>query len=682
MNTIVKKQQPYGSWKSSLTAEVVTTSSASLGVPVEYQGCILATESRPLEAGRVALVAQCAEGGLLECLPTDFSIRTRVHEYGGRSWWAGAKHLYFCNWSNQRLYSMAGEVTNLIHPKPITPEPLSEHGLRFADGMETPDGVWVIAVAEIHGKDQTRYEVQGSVEGEAANVIVAVPTDGSAVDNPHAMKVLATGADFMSNPRVSLDGEWLSWVQWHHPNMPWDSTELMVGKLTSNLTLVSATVRAGGDGVSIVGPNWVQDGRLVFSSDESGWWNLHALDLRTGNIDVITHLSNAEIGSVAWAIGTSRFCEIASSDQANDAPWLLAAVTGEASDWLAVVYRDGTVKRNAIACTCVRGITATTEGGAVALLEYNNAESTHCTFSAAELRQGEKGRKTFAKRSSQSVKFEGSTAEAIRFASAKDHAHAFFYAPRSSQFQGTTDELPPLIVMGHGGPTSHATPSIRLAIQYWTSRGFAVADVNYRGSSGFGRHYRQGLNEAWGVADVEDCVHVVEHLSSKGRVDPKRCVIRGGSAGGFTVLRALQVSDVFAAGVSLYGVADLESLLAETHKFESRYLDKLIGSYAEHPARYKERSPIYYANDINVPLLVLQGAEDKVVPPSQSEAIVKAVSDQKLAHAYVLFEGEQHGWRQASTSIRALELELWFYGAALNFKPHDGIEAPAEAKFF
>ena len=688
MNTIVRKQQPYGSWKSSLTAATVTSSSATLGAPVEYQGCILATESRPTEAGRVALLGRDAQNKMFDCLPTDFSIRTRVHEYGGRAWWAGTNRLYFCNWSDQRLYGMSGDVKNLIHPKPLTPAPINDHGLRFADGVETPDGNWVIAVAEIHGEDQSRYQVGGGADGEAANVIVAIPTDGSAVDNPSAINVLVTGADFVSNPSVSKNGEWISWVQWHHPNMPWDNTELMVGKLSADLSVSEVSCYAGGNNVSIVGPNWLHDGRLAYSSDENGWWNLHALNMDTKNIDVITELEGAEIGAAAWAIGTCRFCELnpvedkLEKGHPKNAPWLVAMVTEQASDWLAVVYRDGTVQRNAVECAAVRGVCATGDGGAVALLEYRDSESSHCAFSTHDLSQGLPGKRMLNARANSQVKFAGSVAEPLRFASASEHAHAFFYAPTSSQLQGLADELPPLIVMGHGGPTAHATPSIKLAIQYWTSRGFAVADVNYRGSSGFGRRYRQGLNEAWGVVDVEDCIHVVKHLTATGRVDPKRCVIRGGSAGGLTVLRALQVSDVFAAGVSLYGVADLEGLLAETHKFESRYLDNLVGSYPEHAARYKERSPINYAHDINVPLLVLQGDEDKVVPPSQSEAIVKAVSDQKLAHAYVLFKGEQHGWRQASTLIRALELELWFYGAALNFKPNDDIKAPKEAKYF
>lgn len=684
MNTLIKKRQAYGSWKSLLTAEIVTTSSASLGVAVEYQGYVVFSESRPADAGRVALVGVGVNGEQFECLPSGFSIRTRVHEYGGRAWWLGQEHLFFCNWSDQRLYQMAGKVNNLKSPKPLTPEPLNKHGLRFADGVETPDGTLIIAVAEIHGEDQNRYQVRGSSDDEAANVMVAIPTDGSAADNPSAMKVLVSGADFVSNPRVSPNGKWLAWLQWNHPNMPWDGTELWVGKInTGDFSVTDATRYAGGDAVSVVGPEWVQDGRLLYSTDINGWWNIQALNRESEQIEVITDLVGAEIGAAAWAIGTGRFCELTPHEaESDDAPWLIAAVTEHASDWLAVVYRDGRVQRNDSPCTAVRGISATVNGGAIALLEYADSQSTHCVLTAEQLRQSQTGTPFLAKQPNRRAVFKGAIAEPVQFASAGEKAHAFFYAPNSTNLQGLSDELPPLIVMGHGGPTSHTSPSIRLSIQYWTSRGFAVADVNYRGSSGFGRAYRQGLNESWGVVDVEDCVHVVEHLSRTGRVDPKRCVIRGGSAGGLTVLRALQVSDVFAAGVSLYGVSDLEGLLADTHKFESRYLDNLIGRFPEQAARYKERSPIHHAQDIHVPLLVLQGDEDKVVPPSQSEAIVKAIADQKLAHAYVVFEGEQHGWRKSSTLIRALELELWFYGATLNFKPNDDIKAPSEAMYF
>jgi len=366
---------------------------------------------------------------------------------------------------------------------------------------------------------------------------------------------------------------------------------------------------------------------------------------------------------------------------------LAVAITEQAVDRLAVLYRDGRIESLPLPCAAVRGMSATANGGLLVMVEQRNAEAAHYLFSAADLAHQSSAQALSSTQSSVASAAGASSpvwslAEPISFASGEQQAHAFFYPPTADGVVAPANERPPLIVMGHGGPTSHATSGLRLAIQFWTSRGFAVADVNYRGSTGFGTRYRQGLNEAWGVVDVEDCINVAQHLAHTGRVDAKRCVIRGGSAGGLTVLRALQLSSVFAAGTSLYGVADLEGLLADTHKFESRYLDGLIGAHPEQAERYRERSPIHHASDINVPLLVLQGDEDKVVPPSQSEAIVKAVAAQGLAHAYVLFKGEQHGWRQASTLIRALEIELWFYGAVLGFTPADAIEAPKQANGF
>ena len=688
MSEIPKQTLPYGTWPSTLSASMVTASSASLGMPYEYQSMVLATESRPSEGGRIALVQRSDSFADAEILPKKFSVRTRVHEYGGRAWWLGRACLYFCEWSDQRLYAAYGAVTDLNDPVPITPEPLTEHGLRFADGVETPDGAWVITVAEIHGEDRTRFDVPRFSEYEPANVLVAIPSDGSAAEDVTAIKVLAMGSDFVSNPRISPDGKHLSWLQWHHPNMPWDTTELMVADVVyqsdSLIELGNPNCVVGADGVSVVGPQWTHDSKLVYSTDESGWWNLHALNTASQHIEVLTRFDDAEIGAPAWAVGTTRFAELVSETAlAGSAPWLVLAITENASDWLGVLSRDGAVTRLPLNCAAIRGISATEDGGLLVLAELHEAKSEQYHFSADDIRQVRSGSVLRTDHNDAAKTFHGSIAEAIQFPTAAGEiAHAFYYAPLSNSFEGPADQLPPLIVMGHGGPTSHSTPALRMAIQFWTTRGFAVADVNYRGSSGFGRRYRQGLNEAWGVVDVEDCIHVVEYLTRTDRVDAQRCVIRGGSAGGLTVLRALQLSTVFAAGTSLYGVADLEALLMDTHKFESRYLDNLIGSYPEHQSRYKERSPINYADQINVPLLVLQGDEDKVVPPAQSEAIVAAVAAQGLAHAYIVFEGEQHGWRQESTLIRALELELWFYGAALGFSPADKLSAPAEAVGF
>jgi dipeptidyl aminopeptidase/acylaminoacyl peptidase len=690
-NRIVKavdsKTLPYGTWPSVLSAKVVTSAGSSFGMPAEYAGSVLATEMRPEESGRVALVERQQSGVVRDVLPRDYSVRTRVHEYGGRAWWSGLNHVYFCCWEDQRLYSAKGSPDALEAPCPLTPEPLAHHGLRFADGIETPDGQWVIAVAEVHTSDQARLGLTCRKPDEAVNVVIAIPTDGSAVNDATRLVVLSRATDFVSNPRVSADGTRLCWLQWNHPNMPWDATELMTAHLALSPKPVLSHVQciAGGTDLAIVGPSWLRDGRLAYSTDESGWWNVSVFNPETKTHQSVTQLTNAEIGAPAWGIGTSRFTELCNDYQADgeDLPWLAVAVTESAEDWLGVVRVSGSMERLPVACAAVKGLSATADGGLLVHLDLADADSEHRRFTQEELAKSGCGKALFnPKATGVTPGFRCSIAESFWFDSAGETAQAFFYPPAAQALTAPDGEKPPLIVMGHGGPTAHASPSLRMGIQYWTSRGFAVADVNYRGSSGFGRGYRQGLNEAWGVVDVEDCINVVKALSEQGKVDPNRCVIRGGSAGGLTVLRALQTSDVFAAGTSLYGVADLEALLADTHKFESRYLDTLIGPYPEEAERYRLRSPIHHASDITSPLLVLQGDEDKVVPPSQSTSIVAAVAAQSLPHAYVLFEGEQHGWRKASTLVRALELELWFYGAVLGFVPDDDIAAPEEAVGF
>ncbi len=688
---------PYGTWPSVLSAKVVTSAGSSFGMPTEYRGSVLATELRPEQGGRVALVERQATGVVRDVLPRDYSVRTRVHEYGGRAWWGGVDQLYFCCWEDQRLYCAKGSPDAFEAPYPLTPEPIEQHGLRFADGVETPDRQWVIAVAEIHASDQERLGLVARKQDEAVNVVMAIPTDGSAVNDPTRLVVLSSASDFVSNPRVSVDGLRLCWLQWNHPNMPWDGTELMTACIATHLhsdtsteagttiSMSDAHCVAGGASVSIVGPSWLRDGRLAFSTDESGWWNVSVFDPNTQEVKSVTQLTHAEIGAPAWAIGTTRFAELFSEPDAADdnAPWLAVAVTERAEDWLGVVRSNGDLERLPVACAAVKGLSPTIDGGLLTHIDLTDADSEHRRFTHEDLATGGTGKALFNPKTSGAIPgFKCSIPESFEFESAGETAHAFFYPPAAKELTAPDNEKPPLIVMGHGGPTAHASPALRMGIQYWTSRGFAVADVNYRGSSGFGRQYRQGLNEAWGVADVEDCVNVVSALCEHGKVDPQRCVIRGGSAGGLTVLRALQTSELFAAGTSLYGVADLEALLADTHKFESRYLDTLIGPYPQEAERYRLRSPIHHASDITSPLLVLQGDEDKVVPPSQSTSIVAAVAAQSLPHAYVLFAGEQHGWRKASTLVRALELELWFYGAVLGFEPDDDIAAPEEAVGF
>ncbi len=661
----------YGTWPSPISAARVASGGVGVEGPLvrgfDESAEIWWSELRPDEGGRTVLVRNG-----LDRIDSPFNARTRVHEYGGGAWWLGSHRVgqpgavYFTNWDDQRLYRFEVGAGGNSTPQPITPEPLDRHGLRFADGSETPDGEYVICVMEDH-----RQAALASNGGEAVNTIVSIPTDGSAVHDPAQIKSLVSGPDFVAGPRISGDGDWLAWFQWNHPNMPWDGTELLAAPLFGDARLGNPMPVAGGagpvagaPGEAIHGANWRENGDLLFSTDASGWWNLARWSPGTFKAQPVTGLIDAEIGAPQWQFGTQRWVELAEGQ-------LVVAITRNGADQLATVADDGSVwVLEDFGCASIAGLAALDDAVVV-----NSA-------SAVELSSIQQVNPMTAERIVHRPPSDlgvdagwFSAAEAVTFQSAGGRtSHAFFYAPTGPSMDGGEGEKPPLVVMGHGGPTAHSSPGLSLKVQFWTSRGFAVADVNYGGSSGFGTDYRNLLNRQWGIVDVQDVIAAARHLADAGRVDPERMTIRGGSAGGFTVLAALEQSDIFAAGTSLYGVADLTALAADTHKFESRYLDQMIGPWPADEATYVERSPINHTEDLNCPLLVMQGSEDEVVPPNQSEAIVAAVAAKGLPHAYVLFEGEQHGFRQAPNVIRSYEAELWFYAYVFNFNPADDIE--------
>lgn len=673
----------YGSWPSPISAAAVANGGIGLGGPAvrpRDDGAVEIwwSELRPSEGGRVVLVRRIGDGEPTDAFEAPFSARTRVHEYGGGAWFVTADAVFFSNWDDQRLYRIDLEPDGTLgEPVAMTPEPEEPHAWRFADGRATPDGEWLVAVSEDH------HEAVVADHGEALNAIVAVPAAGG------EPLVLSDRTDFVSSPRVSPDGRWLSWICWNHPNMPWDGTRLLAAPLwqsTTELRIGNVKIVAGGEASlggeqeAIVGADWSSDGRLLFSTDRSGYWNLTAWRPGDDDISVLTSLEGAEIGGPPWVFGLCQWTEL-------DDGRLVAVVTKDATDSLAVVDSSGAVSSLETPFVAVSGLASVAGGSSVAAVGQL-ADALPCVASVAvppaDTSQDVSGPAVTVVRASADLGVEPewfSAAEAIELSVGDRRSHAFFYAPTGPEAADSA-ELPPLVVMGHGGPTAHATPGLSLKVQFWTSRGFAVADVNYGGSTGFGRSYRRLLNDAWGIVDVEDCVAVAKHLAANGRVDPARMAIRGGSAGGLTVLRALQTSSEFSAGTSLYGVADLKALAADTHKFESRYLDGLIGPWPAGEAIYEERSPINYAADLSCPLLVMQGSEDEVVPPSQSEAIVAAVAEKGLPHAYLLFEGEQHGFRQAATIVRSLEAELWFYGKVFGFDPADEIEPLSEAVGF
>ncbi len=632
---------PYGSWPSPVTAGMLVTGGVS---PLEVHaedGVTWFSQSRPAENGRTAVVRRDADATTTEVLPAGVGARTRVHEYGGGAWWVHGGVVFLAAWDDQRLHRVEPGGT----PVPITPEPPERHGFRFADGALTPDGATVVAVREDH-----------TGPGEARNEVVAVPAAGGEVT------VLAGGSDFVAAPRVSPDGRTVVWLAWDHPNMPWDDVRLMTGRLAApDAPLEDVRALVDRPGTSLVQPGWTPDGRLLVVSDSrDGWWNLHEVDPATGALTPL-HADDAEVCGPAWALGQSRW-----------------AAGPDGTVWLTFSDGDGAALRR----VGPDGSTDLVRVPAVAL-ESLRVDGDRLLCVATHVDQGAEvievpcgagalGAPRCLSRAEGEPLPPASVSRPrhVTFPSAGGRtAHAWFYPPAGDGLRAPDGERPPLLVMVHGGPTASASPAYRLSTQYWTTRGFAVVDVDYGGSTGYGRPYRRLLDGAWGVVDIEDVEAAVRHLAGTGLVDPRRVAIRGGSAGGFTTLLALATTDVFAAGTSMFGVADLAALAADTHKFESRYLDGLVGPLPEAADVYRDRSPLTHAHRIAAPLLVLQGLEDEVVPPAQSEAIVAAVRANGVPHAYIAFPGEQHGFRVAENIVTALESELAFYGRVLGFTP-------------
>ncbi|TNC27723.1 S9 family peptidase [Amycolatopsis alkalitolerans] len=622
----------FGSWTTPVTADLVVDAAVRISDVQVDRETVIWSERRPGEGGRNRIVRREADGTTTELLPDGFDARTAVHEYGGGDWWARDGVVWFANWRDQRLYRVASGV-----PEPLTPEPAAPRADRFADGDVSPDGAFLVAVRERHG-DGVRNE------------IVRLPAD-----RPGEPQVLVTGPDFVAGPRFSPDGRSLAWISWNHPSMPWDDTVLTV----RNLDTGEETVVAGGAGESVSEPRWQADGSLFFLSDRTGWWNLYRWS--PAGVEPVIVL-DAEIGVPGWRLGGRRYATLPDGR-------IVFARWSQGYDGLAVA-EDGKVTDLAVPFSAIDAVCEAGPDGFVVVAGSPTEEpAVHLVSASGAVRTLCRPRELNLDPAWISVP------EAISFPSAGRTAHALFYPPANPEFTAPEGTRPPLIVMIHGGPTSNAVPVLSLAVQFWTSRGFAVVDVNYGGSTGFGRAYREQLLGAWGVVDVDDCVSVARWLAGQGRVDGEKLLIRGGSAGGYTTLAALAREDTpFAGGTDLFGVADLEVLAGDTHKFESRYLDRLVGPYPEERATYVERSPIHRADRFTRPLLVLQGADDPVVPPNQSELIVEALRARELPVAYLLFAGEQHGFRRAENIRRALEAELSFYSQILGFPAPGGVE--------
>ena len=623
VDNMAKTSQAFGTWPSPINAELITKAAPSLNFIQSQGDKLFWVEGRPWDAGRSVIMCRDSAGTIRDLLPPPFSHHSKVHDYGGMAYAANQTHLYFVNAADQCIYQLDLNAGN--KPKAIT-----SPGLRFADLVIDTAHQQLIAVGEQHHDDR-----------EPENFIAAINIATGAVST------LKSGADFYAYPRISPDNQQLCWIEWQHPNMPWDSTQLWCAQLTVDGLSDLALIAGGDNNQAIFQPSWSPDNQLHYVSDKNNWWNIY-----TANGEPVLS-KDAEFATPLWQFGMSTYDFIDANtigclwtDQGLWHSGFIDIATGQLSNTesqysslAAACCHQGRLYMVAGAAPLANQIIGIEQDGANSKLTSVYAPST-LDLDSADIAQPEP------------LFFPSGNGEQV---------HAFFYPPTNAQYQGADNELPPVIALCHGGPTGATDSGLNLKIQYWTNRGFAIVDINYRGSTGFGRKYRKALTNAWGIKDVEDTQYAISYLANQQKIDPERCLIRGGSAGGYTVLSALTFTDTFKAGASLYGIGDLETLATDTHKFESRYLDSLIGPYPGRRDIYLERSPIHHAEGLNCPVIFLQGLEDKVVPPNQAEVMVKLLEDKGIKVEYVTFPDEGHGFRKANNIIRAMESELAFY---------------------
>ena len=716
---------PYGSWPSPLTADLLATGGTRLGSPRLVGREVWWTEGIATEGGRQAIVrtagpvalppAGGAEGPPAPSVPADrvtvlpapFNARSRVHEYGGSSWGVvpapgpdgQGPLVVFVNFADQRVHALReGE-----QPRPLTPvgpEVESAHGpsLRWADPtvVTLADGsteVWWVCEDHTGGEEGPRPDADGAPHIERS--IVAVPLDGSAAEDPAALRRITPASRFVAHPRLSPDGTHLAWISWEHPQMPWDGTELHVAPLLDG-SAGEGEIIAGDTDVSVLQPEWLDDERLLYLSDVTGWWNPWTWSSADGARQVLER--EEEFAGPMWALGTTWY-QVLDADRAlvqhgraATSLSVLRISTGELAPLDCPLTEVGGMQRREDGLLVLAGASPTAFG-AIHLAELRleeeiaQADPSADPSDAAPAAASTGGAPAAGRAPSAAPSLSPLTllrssrddapdpgllpeAESIEVPLADGGVvHAIVHRPRQEGLAGREGELPPFIAQVHGGPTAHVPPVLSLPVAYYTSRGLGVVVVNYGGSSGYGRAYRDRLKGQWGVVDVADTVAVMEHLVAEGIADGERLAIEGGSAGGWTTLACLTRTDAFAAGVSSFGVAELEQFRLDTHDFESRYIDGLVGPYPERRDLYVERAPLSHVDELEVPVLLLQGDEDRIVPPSQSEAFRDALAAKGIPHAYLLFEGEQHGFRKAETIVTAIEASLSFYGQVLGFSP-------------
>lgn len=647
-----KKPAACGSWPSPINASLLVADSVRLSEPRIYEHYNYWIEGRPQEKGRSVLVRAPKDHAdqQEDLTPAPYSVRTACHEYGGASYCVKQDAIFFVNASDQNIYQL--DLTN----KSISAVTCSKH-LRFADLTWDLQRRRIIAVAEDH-----RPCTQGK---EPRNSLVAISLENTPTS---IVKTLASGADFYSNPSLSPDGQQLSFLCWRHPNMPWDATECYLADLDENGSIAEQqriSASQGNNQESIFQPSFGPNGDLYFVSDANDWWNLYRFKNASNDVDALFPMQ-AEFATPQWVFGMSCYSFLNDSN-------IICCYTQNGRWQLATLDVEKHQLRNIKSDFDDISMINSGEGRAIFFAANSQVANQLCQWNQGKLESIRLSSKTAIDPN------YISTPQALSFAVAGEEAHGFYYPPCNAQYEPLSTEKPPLIVLCHGGPTGATETALNVKIQFWTSRGFAVFDINYRGSTGYGRPYRDSLKGQWGVKDVEDVCAGAKYLVDQGLVDPERLCIKGGSAGGYTVLAALTFADVFAAGASHYGIGDLETLVRDTHKFEARYLDSMVGPYPEAQKLYQQRSPINHIEQLSCPTIFFQGLEDKVVPPNQAQAMLEALDNKNVPVAYVPFAGEGHGFRGADAIITSLEGELYFYSELFGFEANGLHEASLTA---